>query len=56
MSTIKINRVRYAMLSMLVYKHRPMPVVERSKAGNCDRTIAGIAGSNHAEGMHVCFV
>lgn len=32
---------------------KPIPVAVRSKAQACDRSIAQIAGSKPAEGMHV---
>jgi hypothetical protein len=33
---------------------RPVPVAVRSKARPCDRSLAGVTGSNTAEGMDVC--
>jgi len=32
----------------------PVPVVSRTKAWVCGRSLAGISGSNPAEGMDVC--
>ena len=34
----------------------PIPVVERSKAKDCGRSLAGVAGSNPAGGIDVCVV
>ena len=34
----------------------PIPVTARSKAWDCGRSLAGIAGSNRAGGMFVCFL
>jgi hypothetical protein len=39
-----------------VIKYWPIPVTARSKAWICDRSLAGIAGSNAAEGMDVCLL
>ena len=33
-----------------------IPVAERAKARVCGRSLAGVAGSNPAGGMDVCFV
>jgi hypothetical protein len=32
----------------------PIPVAARSKAWDCGRSLAGIAGSNPAGGMDIC--
>jgi hypothetical protein len=32
----------------------PIPIDAQSKEGVCDRSVAGIAGSNAAGGMDVC--
>ena len=34
----------------------PKPVAERLKSSVCDRSLAGVAGSNPAGGMDVCDV
>ena len=34
----------------------PIPVVQRSKTRDCDRSIAGTVGLNSAWGMDVCFL
>jgi hypothetical protein len=34
----------------------PIPLATRSKEGVCGRSLAGIAGSNSAEGMDVCLL
>jgi hypothetical protein len=34
----------------------PIPVAGRSKAWDCDRSLAGIAGSNSAGNMDVCLL
>jgi hypothetical protein len=34
----------------------PIPVAARSKAYVCGRFVAGIAGSNTAEGMDICLL
>ena len=34
----------------------PVPMAARSKVLVCDRSLAGIAGSNPAGGMDICFL
>jgi hypothetical protein len=34
----------------------PIPVAARSKAWVCGRALAGVVGSNFAEGMDVCLL
>ena len=36
--------------------HGPIPVAMRSKAWVCGRSLTRIVGSNHIEGMAVCFL
>ena len=39
---------------IIMHALRPIPVAARSKAWDCGRSLAGIVGSNPAEGMDVC--
>ena len=40
----------------VIYMEAPIPVVARSKAWDCGRSLAGIVGSNPAVGMAVCLL
>jgi hypothetical protein len=41
----------------IIYCHtKPIPVVARSKAWVCRRSLAGIIGSNPAKDMNVCLL
>jgi len=44
----------YRLIAVLYGTGRPIPVAARSKAWVCDRSLAGIAGSNATGGMNVC--
>jgi hypothetical protein len=44
-----------SLLGILTVK-RPIPVVAQSKAWVCDRSLAGIVGSNPAEDIDVCLM
>ena len=39
---------------IIIYILWPIPVATKSKAWVCDHAVAGIVGSNPAEGMNVC--
>ena len=47
--------IRSQHINYLIAAFVPVPVATRSKAWVCDRTHAGIAGSNPA-GAHVCLL
>jgi hypothetical protein len=42
---------QFCLLYSLMYLMGPTPVAARSNAGVCGRSLAGIVGSNPAEGM-----
>jgi hypothetical protein len=50
-SELLVYRITYISETVM-----PIPVVERSKAGVCNRSPAGIAGSNAVGGMDVCLL
>jgi len=43
-------------LFIIIYTLWPIPVATRSKASVCDHSLAGIVGSNPAEGINVCLL
>jgi hypothetical protein len=48
-----MERIQY---NCKYYLLQPIPVAARSKAWDCDRSLAGNVGSNPAAGMDVCLL
>jgi hypothetical protein len=51
-----VRKCRSNLVDILILKQGPIPVVARSKAWVCGRSLPGIAVSNHTSGMDVCLL
>jgi hypothetical protein len=55
-TNIKQEIINFSNVILNQNYYQPKPVAARSNMWVCGRSIAGIAGSNHAVGMDVCIL